>query len=127
MAWKPEGLHFSDSKYLLHKAVPSRLEEVADLPNTKTQKIRQNEKIEEYVPIEKQDKNLRKELIKMEISHLSDKVFKIMVIEILTELGRMDKHSDNQLQHRDSKFKKITNRSCNQIEKYTRGVQQQIQ
>ena len=46
----------------------------------------------------------------MEISHLSDKVFKIMVIEILTELGRMDKHSDNQLQHRDSKFKKITNK-----------------
>ena len=35
-----------------------------------------------------QDKNLRKELIKTKINNIADKEFKVMVIKMLTKLGR---------------------------------------
>lgn len=41
-----------------------------------------------------QDKNSEK-VNKMEISNLPDRKFKVMIIKILTELGRMDKYTEN--------------------------------
>ena len=41
-----------------------------------------------------QDKNSEK-VNKMEISNLPDRKFKVMIIKILTELGRMDKDTEN--------------------------------
>ena len=56
-----------------------------------------------------QDKTSGKELNKTEISNLSDKEFKVMVIRLLTEPGRrMD-----ELQQTDRKYKKVPNRSYN--------------
>ena len=46
--------------------------------------------------IKEQDKYSEKELNKTEISSLPDKEFKVMVIRMLTELGRrMDEYSEN--------------------------------
>ena len=57
----------------------------------------------------KQNKASGKELTQTEISKLSGKIFKIMVIRMLTELGRrMD-----ELQQKDRKYKKLPNRSYN--------------
>ena len=42
-----------------------------------------------------QDKTSEKELIKTEISNLPDKEFKVVTIKMLTDLGRMDEHSEN--------------------------------
>ena len=45
----------SPTGHILHKATPSRLGEIADLPDTQkqTQRIRQNEGTDEYVQNEK--------------------------------------------------------------------------
>ena len=57
----------------------------------------------------KQNKAPGKELTQTEISKLSGKKFKIMVIGMLAELGRrMD-----ELQQKDRKYKKLPNRSYN--------------
>ena len=57
----------------------------------------------------KQNKASGKELTQTEISKLSGKIFKIMVIRMLTELGRrMD-----EFQQKDRKYKKLPNRSYN--------------
>ena len=59
--WKPgRTALLSSIRYLLHKATPSRLGEVDDLPNTHTKRIRQNEETEESVPITRQDKTQKK-------------------------------------------------------------------
>ena len=55
--------------------------------------------MEEYVLNEnktKQEKTLGKTLDKTKITNLSDKEFKIMLIKMLTEIGRrMDEHLEN--------------------------------
>ena len=44
----------------------------------------------------KQDKTSEKELNEMEISHLPNKQFKVMILKMLTELRRrMDEHNKN--------------------------------
>ena len=65
-----------------------------------------------------QDKTSEKELNEMEISNVPDKVLKIMVKEMLTELGRIEEHSENL--NKERKYKKVSN----QTKKYTRGVQE---
>ena len=84
--------------HLLHKATLSRPGDIAYLPNTQkqTQRVRQNEETKEYVPKKELVKTLEKEVNETEISNLSNKEFKIMVIRILTELSsRMEEHSEN--------------------------------
>ena len=86
--------------HLLQKASPSRLGEVAVSSNTKkqTQRVKQNEETEKYVP-NKKDKTSgekKKNLNETKISNFPDKEFKVMVIKMLTSLGRrMDEHSEN--------------------------------
>ena len=51
-----------------------------------------------YVATERKDKASEKELNKIEISNLSEKEFKIMIIQMITELerkGETDDHSEN--------------------------------
>ena len=67
------------------------------MPNLQKQtQIKQNEETEEYVLNEEQDKTPGKNPNQIEISNLYNREFKIMVINMLTELGRrMDKLSRN--------------------------------
>ena len=44
-------------------------------------------------PMKEQDKIPEEELSKVEISNLSDKEFKLMIIKMLHEFRRMDEHS----------------------------------
>ena len=58
-----------------------------------------------------QDKTSEKELNETEISNLPNKEFKVMVIQMLNELGRrMDEHSEN-FKKEIKKHKKISNRN----------------
>ena len=68
--------------HFLHKATFPRLGSLTDLPNTQTQKTRQNEETEDYVPNENQDKILE-ELSKVEISNSPDKEFKVIITKML--------------------------------------------
>ena len=98
LRWPGKAALLGPTRSLLCKDTPSRLGELADLGKIlkQTQKIRQNEESEEYVPNERQDKISEKALNKMEISNLPDKEFKVMVIRMLTELGRrMSEHSES--------------------------------
>ena len=53
------------------------------------QRVKQNKELKEYVPQKEQDKTSeKKNLNEMEISNLPDKEFKVMVINMLTELRR---------------------------------------
>ena len=67
----------------------------------------------------------------MEISNLSDKEFKVMVMNILTELGRrMDEHSENfskemeDIQRYQIEVTELKN-SITKLNKYSIGMQKQ--
>ena len=60
--------------------------------------------------MKEQDKTSGKTLKETEISNLPDKEFKVMVIKMLTDLGRkMDEHSENF--NKRTEYKKIPNRN----------------
>ena len=64
----------------------------------------QNEETEEYVPNERKDEPLGKQNInEVEISSFYDKELKLMVIKVLTDLGR----TQWKCQRRDGKCKKV--------------------
>lgn len=53
--------------------------------------------------MKEQDKTTGESLSEMQISNLPDKEFKVMVIKILTELGRaMDEHNENLNKEREN-------------------------
>ena len=87
------------TKQLLHKTTPSRLREVAILPDTyrQTQRGRENEQTKKYISNQRKGESLEKDLTEMEISNLPDKEFKVTVIMMLfIDLGRrMEEHSKN--------------------------------
>lgn len=64
----------------------------------------------------------------MEISNLPKTEFKAMVVEMLTEAGRMNEHSEN-FKQRDRKYKKVPVRAeeyNSRNGKYTTGNKQKI-
>ena len=77
--------------------MPSRPGEVIVSPNfIETEKVKQNEKTEENVSNERTRKKKPGEKTNEKLSNLLDKVFKALVLRILTELGkRIDEHSEN--------------------------------
>ena len=62
-----------------------------------TQRDRQNEETEDCVPDQRMWQTSRKkDLNEMELSKLPDKEFKIMILKMLTDLGRrMEEHREN--------------------------------
>ena len=60
--------------------------EVADFANTQkqAQRVRQSEESEEYIPYERTGQNHSKRTLKMGISNITDRKFKVPVIKILT-------------------------------------------
>ena len=105
---------------LLPKTTPSRLREIGIFPNTyrQTQRDRQNEKMEEYVPNQRTWQIPRKkDLNEMEISNLRNKEFKIMIITMLTDLRRrMEEH--RQIYR---KYKKESNRNYTKLKNTLEG------
>lgn len=86
----------NDKVHFLHEATPSRLGEVAGFSNAQkpTQTVKDNK--ETGICFKWKKKNSEKDLNEIEISDLPDKEFKILVIKILTELGRrMNEYSEN--------------------------------
>ena len=95
-----EGLH-------LHKATPSRLQEVTIAPN-KCKQIQSQAKRSKQKQYPNEGKKAlgEKNLNDMEVSNLLDKEFKVVIIKMLTELRKKkkkDEHSEDS--------KKQTNRS----------------
>lgn len=91
---KPPTKAYTGNVYTHHSF---KMERNSFLPNLQKQtQIKQNEETEEYVLNEEQDKTPGKNPNQIEISNLYNREFKIMVINMLTELGRrMDKLSRN--------------------------------
>ena len=57
--------------------------------------MRQNEETREYVPTKEKDKASEKEQKEAKISNLPVTEFKLIVIKVLIELGRIDEHNEN--------------------------------
>ena len=81
----------------------------------------------------KEDKSSGKKtqnLNRMEISNLPDKVFKVMVIRLLTELGsKINEHSEKFNRERENIRKyqtKVTELKNNRPEKYTPGFKRRL-
>lgn len=71
------------------------------------QRIRQKRNRRNMLPTKEQDKNSEKERNEMKISNLADKKFKVIIIKMVTKLGRRtEKQSVEELQQRDKKKNK---------------------
>ena len=88
----------SNKFHLLHETFLSRLEEVTVLFNVQkpTRESRKIKKQRDMIPIKEQDKTPKIDFNEMEISDLPNKVFKIMVTRMLTEVRKtMHEQSEN--------------------------------
>jgi len=78
------------------RSLSSRTRGVTDFPNTKkqAQSPRQNEKTEKYTQKKKQGKGTARDLSETDISNMSDREFKVMIIWILAGLEKSEDMSD---------------------------------
>ena len=113
-----------DSIHFLHVVTPSRMWEVIVYCIKIQVKVEQHE--ERGICPRWKNKIKPNET---EVNNLPDKELKVIVIKMLTELGRiMDEHEENS--NKDGKYKKVLNRSHRAeeynswIEKYIRKFQQ---
>ena len=75
-------------KLFFIKSLLSKAEDIADFLNTEkqTERDRQKEETEKYIPNEKQDNAIY--LREIDISNMTDREFKVMIIRILTGLEK---------------------------------------
>ena len=79
----------NNTVHLPHRTTPSRQGAITGLHNIEKQTAKQNEEAGEHVSTEGTRQNPRKKLNETDVSSLSDKEVKVMVIKMLTKLGRL--------------------------------------
>ena len=93
--------------HLLPEAIHSRWVDITHIPyRSKSQWIRQNEKAKNYLPFERQDKNLKKGLKKREVSNLPDKEFKAIINRLTEHRRSMNELGENLNQEIENEKKK---------------------
>ena len=96
----------------------SRTGDTADFPNTKkqTQRVRQNEETEEYVPSERTGGQNHSKGATQNRDNMSDREFKVMVIKILIGLDkRLEDPSDSLNKETENKKESIRDKKKTQI------------
>ena len=89
--------------------------------NTESSKLR----TETYVPNKQKKINLKEKFLMKNLSNLPDKELKVMVIKMLTKIGKrideLEKRENAKIYQRNQRAEKYKNLS----EKHTKGVQKQ--
>ena len=75
-----------------------------------SQKDRQNEKAEDYVPYEGQDKTPEKQLNEVEIGNLPEKEFRITRVKMIQDLGK-------RMEAKIEKMKEMFNKDLEELKK----------